>query len=321
MRPYEQRFPWNLDWNLLRTFMVVVEQKSITKAADFLGLKQPTVSAALKRLEEMTGHRLIIRKPNQFRVTSAGEILYYECSTIFGSVSQLPSLLERGEEELCGQLNIVVASHVMCPHFDKLLQTFAEMHRRVSFSIAVADSEEITNRVAQNRASFGVCLLNKIPQNLQADILYREYFALYCGPSHRLFGRTDIDIAELEGEPSVSFQTEVEGGPLEPVANLRARIQAATRWRGVSSNLVELRRMIIANIGIGALPVHIAQREVMRGLLHQLPPYHDLPMVNVHFVSNPKRRFAEAEAEFLRLCQAHILSLPLDQRTYKERRL
>ena len=50
VKPYEQRFPWHLDWNLLRTFMVVVEQRGISRAAYLLGLKQPTISAALKRL-------------------------------------------------------------------------------------------------------------------------------------------------------------------------------------------------------------------------------------------------------------------------------
>jgi DNA-binding MarR family transcriptional regulator len=44
--------------------MVVVEQRGVSKAADFLGLKQPTISAALKRLEDTTGHTLIERKPN-----------------------------------------------------------------------------------------------------------------------------------------------------------------------------------------------------------------------------------------------------------------
>nr|WP_321457552.1 LysR family transcriptional regulator [uncultured Cohaesibacter sp.] len=316
MRPYEQRFPWNLDWNLLRTFMVVVEQKSITKAADFLGLKQPTVSAALKRLEEMIGHKLIIRKPNQFRVTRAGDILYYECSTIFGSVSQLPSLLDRGEDELRGHITLVVASHVVCPQFDEVLAQYAHLHDKVTFSISVADSEEIVSRVGQNRASFGVCLFNNSSVQLDAEIMYREYFALYCGPNHRLFKKKDIDATELVGEPSVSFQTEVEGGALEPVANLRARVQAATRWHGVSSNLVEVRRMIVANIGIGALPVHVARRDVERGLLFQLPPYENLPAVDVHLVSNPKRRFSEAESEFLRLCQERIFSHSLSERTF-----
>ena len=54
MQPYEQRFPWNLDWNLLRTFMIVVDQKGLTRAADYLGVTQPTISSALKRLEART---------------------------------------------------------------------------------------------------------------------------------------------------------------------------------------------------------------------------------------------------------------------------
>ncbi|WP_280955320.1 MULTISPECIES: LysR family transcriptional regulator [Cohaesibacter] len=316
MRPYEQRFPWNLDWNLLRTFMVLVEQKSITKAADFLGLKQPTVSAALKRLEDVTGHRLIVRKPNHFKVTSAGEILYKECSSIFGSVSQLPSLIDRSEDELRGHITIVTASHVVCPQLDEALAEFARLHRNVTFAISVSDSREIVNQVSQNRVSFGICLMNKPLSNLNVQVMYREFFGLYCGPHHRLFGRNDIEISELEGEQGVSFQTEVEGGPLEPVSDLRRRVQAETQWQGVSSNLVEIRRMIVANVGIGALPVHVAQNDVKKGLLHQLPPYEDLPVVDVYLASNPKRRFSDAEREFSRLCKTHIFDKPMAERTF-----
>ena len=43
MQPYEQRFPWNLDWNLLRTFMIVVDQRGLTRAADFLGVTTETL--------------------------------------------------------------------------------------------------------------------------------------------------------------------------------------------------------------------------------------------------------------------------------------
>lgn len=45
-----------LDWNLLRTFIVLAEAGSVTAAADRLMLKQPTVSSALKRLEARLGH-------------------------------------------------------------------------------------------------------------------------------------------------------------------------------------------------------------------------------------------------------------------------
>lgn len=316
MRPYEQRFPWQLDWNLLRTFMVVVEQRGISRAADFLGLKQPTISSALKRLEQVTGQRLIIRKPNEFKVTRAGQVLYSQCSSIFGSISQLPSLLEIGGEDLRGHISIAVASHVISEHFDDMLHGFATKHPKVTFAFTVAESEEIVSRVSQNRTGLGICLLHKIPTGLKASVLYREYFGLFCGPRHELFSRDEIDLADLEGEPSVSFQTETEGGPLEPVARLRARAKITTGWRGVSSNLHELRRMIVANIGIGALPLHVARRDVDLNRLRQLPPYDNLPLVNIYLLTNPNRRMSDAEAAFLSECERAIAHIDLDQRTY-----
>ena len=317
MKPYEQRFPWTLDWNLLRTFMVVVEQRGISRAADFLGLKQPTVSAALKRLETATGQRLIIRKPNEFKVTRAGQALYSQCSAIFGAISQLPSLLEIGGEDLRGHIAIGTTSHVISEHFDDLLYAFAKRHPKVTFSFNVAESEEIVARVTQNRTSLGICLMQSIPAGLKARILYREYFGLFCGPRHRLFDRAEIALADLEGEPSVSFQTETEGGPLEPVARLRARAKIAAGWRGLSSNLHELRRMIVADIGIGALPLHVARRDVEQGRLRQLPPYDDLPLVNIYLLTNPARRLSEAEAAFLAACGDALAGTDIAERTYR----
>ncbi|MBW6417829.1 LysR family transcriptional regulator [Celeribacter sp. PS-C1] len=317
VKPYEQRFPWHLDWNLLRTFMVVVEQRGISRAADYLGLKQPTISSALKRLEDTTGHQLIVRKPNEFNVTRAGRLLYGECSSIFGAVSQLPSLLEDGTEELRGHISIVTASHVISEHFDDALHAFTEAHPKVSFSFTVADSEEIVSRVNQNRASLGICLLHKIPAGLKAQVLYREYFGLYCGPRHRLFDRETIPLAELEGERSVSFQTETDGGPLEPVARLRARAKIASGWSGVSASLHELRRMIITNVGIGSLPMHVAKRDVDLGRLRQLPPYDDLPLVNIYILTNPRRKLSVAEHAFLEACDAAIAGASLEERTYR----
>lgn len=314
--PHQQRFPWNLDWNLLRTFMVVVEQRGISKAAEFLGLKQPTVSAALKRLEQATGHSLIIRKPNEFSVTKPGQILYAECATIFGSVSQLPSLLRADDAELRGHISIAITSSVISEHFDDFLNRFSVTHPNVTYSFNVHESDEVEAIINQNRASCGICLLSSTPRNLKTMVLYREYFGLYCGSRHPLFKTKEIDPKSLAGQPFVAFQTEAEGGPLEAISDLRSRLGLANTWRGVSSSLNEIRRMIMANIGVGALPVHVAEQDVAAGHIRQLPPYTSLPMVNIYLLQNPTRRNSDAEAAFLSACEAEITAIPLEQRTY-----
>lgn len=316
MRPYEQRFAWNLDWNLLRTFTVIVEQGGVTRAANYLGLKQPTISSALKRLEDSVGYRLIVRNPNSFRVTPAGRALYQECSAVFGSIAQIPALLDAGDAELAGHVSIVATSHVVSPHVDGVLEAFARDHPKVTFSVVVAESTEVVGLIEQNRASFGFCLLGAPPRALDARVLYREFFALYCGPRHPLFDKPEVRPADLRGEASVSFQTEQEGGPLDTVRQLRDRARLAPGPRGVSANLPELRRMIIANIGIGALPVHVAERDVTLGLLRRVPSKGQLAAIDIFLLSNPRRKQTAPEAELLGRFHAMIRQTPIEQRTY-----
>ncbi|MBW9336976.1 LysR family transcriptional regulator, partial [Herbaspirillum sp. RU 5E] len=48
-----------LDWNLLRTYLVIVQERGISAAASKLHLTQSAVSQALRRLEQHLGKRLI----------------------------------------------------------------------------------------------------------------------------------------------------------------------------------------------------------------------------------------------------------------------
>ena len=112
----ENRFPrmaWDLDWNLLRTFMVIVERESITDAAQFLNLKQPSVSNALKRLETTLDCRLIERRPRTFSLTPQGEALYKESLDIFGSIDRIPNVLVDKNDEVEDHVNITMACQII----------------------------------------------------------------------------------------------------------------------------------------------------------------------------------------------------------------
>lgn len=296
--------------------MVIVDEGGITPAAHFLGLKQPTISAALKRLEDITGQKLVNRSPKHFSVTPSGRVLHAEASAIFGAITQLPDLLGGLEDEITGQVSIAVASHVVSAHFDAVLERFNAQFPRVNYTISTMDSADVIAHLQQNRVTFGACLFQQQPVGLQTRVLYREFFGFYCGPSHRLYGKKNISDAELRNEDAVSFQTDELNGPLSAVAQLRRRFGMRSDPRGLSSNLPEVRRMIVTNIGIGALPVHVAKKDVQSGLLWQVPPYKALPAVDIHLLTNPKRSMNRAELALLNMLNAELENIPLTERTY-----
>ncbi len=314
----DTKFVFQLDWNLLRTFLVIAEEQSITRAAHRLLRGQPSVSLALKRLETELGCRLVDRGHGTFRLTAAGLRLYSECRDMFGGVGRLPEAVRESVNEISGEINIVLASHVVTPLFDNQLTTLSQTHPKIRFNIRIDTSVKVVQAVRERRASFGICLVNRKFQDVEYDLLYREYFGFYCGPSHPLFGRDNLKMADLRDFPAVSFDTEDINDALRPVALLRSKWGLEYDIVGRSSQLEEVRRMIQCGMGIGSLPIHVMERDVADGLLWRLPPYEDPPEVDIFLVTNPDKRQNRAEDLMIRQLKQSIAETPLTDRTYDE---
>jgi DNA-binding transcriptional LysR family regulator len=312
-----ERLARELDWNLLRTFMVVVQEGSVTGAAKRLYLRQPTVSHALKRLETRLGKRLIERGPATFRVMPAGEVLYRECVEIYGNVARVAVLTREIEDEITGHVRIAMASHVVSPIYDEVLGAFHVANPKATYEIEVDTSAEVTRAVLEKSASFGLCLVHKRSPRLEYKMIYRESFGFFCGPSHPLFGRENLKLRDLRGHASVSFKTDQLADALRPVALLRAQHDLDDVVVGHSSHLEEVRRMIIAGLGIGPLPIHVVARDLRDGLLWRLPPYEKPPAIDIYLVWNPHTHLNRAEAGLLAALREAIDAKPLSARTYE----
>jgi len=306
--PYARR---GFDWNLLHTFMVIVQEGSITRAADRLLLRQPTVSNALKRLEEQLGRRLVDRGPGRFEPTEHGAVLFRECQEICGTIGRLQQVMEDSESELTGDLRIHMASHVVFPPLDDTLADFHTRHPKVSLDIEVATSSSVIEAVLSKEATLGICLVSQAHPQLDYRLLFREHFGFFCGPRHRLFGRGDLTLEALRGEEFVSFKTDRLTDALRPVAVLRAQLQMYGQVVGTSSNLEEVRRMIVAGLGIGPLPIHVVERDVRAGLLWRLPPFEAPPAIDIFLVTHPRARLGRAERLFIETLTAHAGADPM----------
>ncbi|TCO72402.1 LysR family transcriptional regulator [Rhodovulum euryhalinum] len=312
-----ERLVRELDWNLLRTFVVLAQAGSVTGAAERLRLKQPTVSAALKRLEDRLGRRLIDRRPGHFALTEAGALLYREAVDIQGSILRLSTLIREVTDEVQGHVRIAVASHVVCPLFDRALAAFHARHPRATLSLDVMPSRAALAAVSEKAATLAICLVRQRNPALEYLRLYREFFGLYCGPPHPLFGRAGLTLDDLKGLPSVSFETDRLQDVLRPVTLMRAEAELGDHIVGQSSHLEEVRRMIVAGLGVGPLPVHVVRRDVEDGLLWPLPPHDRQPAIDVHVVWNPRARMNRAEDAMLATLSAMIEATPIEARTYR----
>ena len=297
------RFARNLDWNLLRTYVVVVQEGSVTGAANRLLLQQPAVSMALRRLEETIGHRLIDRRPGYFEMTEAGRKVYLQAREIFGAVVRLPDLTAETGIDISGHVSIYTISNALNPAWDAMLERFFREHPGASVSFTVETTANVIRAVERKVATLGLCD-GVIPELMSKTLFARERHGLFCGRGHRFHGVGDLRLDDLRGEPYISFTADVLGGQhMGPVTAVRAFASFGQWVRAASSNVEEVQRMIRTGIGIGMLPVHLSRELVARGDLWQLPPYEDQPVTEIFQIFNPGSPLNAAETVFLERCR------------------
>ena len=115
-----------MELRALRYFVAAVEAGSFTAAATELRLAQPSLSAAVGKLEIELGVRLLRRSPRGVEPTSAGRYLLDAASRLLGDVDEIAHALRRYGAGLEGALTIAAVPVLMWRRLPRLLRAFAE---------------------------------------------------------------------------------------------------------------------------------------------------------------------------------------------------
>jgi len=297
-----------LDWNLLRTFIAIVQYGGISRAAEHVHLTQPAISHALKRLETQLRCKLIDRSARRFEITQAGRLIYERAVEIHNQIANLQDLYGIGNEEIFGHIRLLFASRLKSSRLDNIISNFHAAYPMVTIQIDVMPSFEIQALIQQGMASFGFCLLRNDMPNLSSHRFMRQQFGLYCGPNHRLFSEEIINTEDLKNEDVITFPSDQPGGVLSPLMIYREQHNYQGRTVATSWNLDEIIRLVEIGLGIGLLPMHIASELVEAGRLRQLPPADGVAPIDVHLIWNRLTHFREAETAFLNLALQHLES-------------
>ena len=299
-----------LNWNLLRTFFVIAEEKSITRASHRLQMRQPSVSAALQKLEEQLGCQLAFRDSRRFELTLRGAKIYQECLDIFQSVDRISELCQDSVDEEGGEVRLQIVSNLVSDLIDEALRLFHQRNPSVTFKIEVENSQTIVQNIRQQNIGLGVCLLTKPIADLDCLYLFREEFSIFCGSEHPLYGQETTDLRQLQQEPFIAFTCATEGIGLEPMVALREGAGLGNHISGSSANLEEVRRMINSGMGIGILPLTAVTSEVENGQLWPLRRSDRAIGADVFLVRNPLAPISGPEQKFIDLLEELLQLYP-----------
>ncbi len=286
-----------LDWNLLRTFIVIVQERSFSKAAIRLHVTQPAVSQALKRLEETLECTLISRRGNSFAPTRAGQEVYEVASDIYGRMSSLESGLEDRDSDVTGIVRIL-AMKIHSERYDEFLADFHCSYPRVVLNVEIMRSANIVAAILQNSATAGIGICHTENDRLERRKILTDRYSIYCGRHHKLFGRLGLSVDDLLLEDYVAYCSDQLGDSLSILTIFREQQGFTGGISAESTSLDEVRRLIFSGYGIGCLPESIALKDVAAGRIWPLPPESGVAAVDVSLFWNRSRRMTPAETVF-----------------------
>ncbi|RHQ84491.1 LysR family transcriptional regulator [Coprobacillus sp. AF21-8LB] len=176
----------------LEIFMSVYHQKSITKAAKELHISQPSVSLAIKELEEKYQTILFDRMNRQIYPTEKACLLYNHSMQILSSLENMENEMYNDQVKSISFGCSMTLSQVLLPHF---LKTLKEKYPTIDFHINVNNLKEIENQLLKNEIDFA--LIETLPlHQLHKIPFYQDELVIIVSKKHPLLKTNNLK--ELE---------------------------------------------------------------------------------------------------------------------------
>ena len=262
----DMTFASRVDWNLLRTFVEIVRAGGIGAAARKLNRQQPSISAALRRLEHQVGVELLRRSSSGVEVTAAGTALLGLCEDMLEAARMVPHQIAQATKRVEGVVRIQLISAITSLELDESIASFHRRNPDIHIEIRVSPWRAVLDALERGEAEIGVGYDSSVRSGLVYEPLFVERQQLYCSRSHPLFGRRVTRLGELKDEGFVLTGED----ELDTITGLRRRYRLGTKASGMAEDIGEALRLITLDVGIGFLPVHAAAEAVSRGRLWPL---------------------------------------------------
>lgn len=147
-----------MDLRVLRYFLAVAREESISGAAEYLHLSQPTLSRQLMDLEKELGKSLFIRGSRKITLTENGTLLRKRAGEILDLVEKTTSELTAAEEAVAGDIYIGGGESNALRQLAVTAQRFREANPHVQFHLFSGNAADVGDRLDKGLLDFGIMM-------------------------------------------------------------------------------------------------------------------------------------------------------------------
>lgn len=215
-----------MEIRVLRYFLTVVREESITKAADVLHITQPTLSRQLSQMEEEVGVKLFNRGTRRITLTNEGILLRRRAEEILQLVDKTEKELIEQDEQVEGKISVGCGESAAVQVLPELIKTFREKYPRVAFEIFTATADLVKEQMDKGLLDIGL-LIEPV------DMEKYDFIRLNVKEKWVVLMRSDSPLAEKEAVTA----KDLSGLPLILPRRMNVRSEIASWFGGYYEGL------------------------------------------------------------------------------------
>lgn len=181
-----------MDIRVLKYFLAVAREESITKAAETLRMTQPPLSRQLKELEEEVGKQLLIRGSKKVTLTEDGMLLRKRAEEMVDLMEKTKAELNSSNEYINGEIYIGCGETDAISFFAQAAEQLQKDHPLIRYHIYSGDATMVTEKLDKGLIDFGL-LIGPV------DIAKYNYLRLPITDTWGVLMKKECPLAEKEG--------------------------------------------------------------------------------------------------------------------------
>ncbi|MBX9117161.1 LysR family transcriptional regulator [Enterococcus innesii] len=233
----------------LEYFNALADMLSFTQVAHKFAVSQPTVSYAVKRLEEHYGCDLIVREASHrsISLTTEGEILKAHAQYILDEFVTLDRAIDHAKNN---RTHIGLPPIIRSKVFSKLLDE-KEIIRFISkFHLVSGGSNELLSKLLSGKIDFSLLgsVNPLVHPNLQVKLLHQQEFFIFVSKENPLAGKKEISFEEAAEYPFILLEKGYTH--MRAFQNLSEKSKKKPEVPFYFSDVQTIGQLVSSNIGI-----------------------------------------------------------------------
>ena len=243
----------------LRIFIAVAECKKMSLAAKKLYISQPTVSQAIRELEEHYGVRLFERLSKKLYITESGKFLLFHAKNIVAQFDNLEESMKTNYQK--ETLRIGASLTVGAILLSNVLIDLESFNPNLDTYAYVNNTSVIEKKLLESSLDVAIVEGKVKSQDLISIPMIDDYLVLVCGIDHPLSNKKEVHLSDLENQ---KFVVREKG------SGTRALLDEFLKFHNLNVKIVweasspdTIRHAVINNGCLALMPIRVMEKDIL----------------------------------------------------------